>query len=158
MNCEHVENNLMSYVDGQLHPGRRREMEAHLAACAGCRQRARDFRQVWEVLDELPAISPSPAFDSQVRARVATEPRHRGLWIWLVPTPRFAFAVSALLLVSVWLSSFQPARLPVRTPVQNSEAEFGMIKDLPVLEDYDVLADFEALSELPAQPPVPQQP
>jgi hypothetical protein len=40
---------------------------------------------------------------------------------------------------------------PGTTAVQNTEAEFGMIKDLPVLEDYDVLTSFDALSELPAQ-------
>ena len=45
---------------------------------------------------------------------------------------------------------------------QGSEAEFRMIKDLPVLEDYDVLADFDALSDLSvpsqaaAQPEHPQ--
>ena len=73
-----------------------------------------------------------------------------------MPSPRMAFAATALLIASVWLSSFQPARMPaVHSPAglsnQNAEAEFGMIKDLPVLEDYDVLTSFDALSELPVQ-------
>jgi hypothetical protein len=32
------------------------------------------------------------------------------------------------------------------------EADFSMIRDLPVLENYDVLSKFDALSELPAPP------
>jgi hypothetical protein len=73
-----------------------------------------------------------------------------------------AFAVTALLIASIWLSSFQPARLAVTHPQaqasQSSEAEFGMIKDLPVLEDYDVLTSFDALSDLPVQQTAQTQP
>jgi len=29
------------------------------------------------------------------------------------------------------------------------ESDFGMIRDLPVLENYDVVSKFDALSELP---------
>jgi len=41
-----------------------------------------------------------------------------------------------------------------RTEMSRSlvEADFGMIRDLPVLENYDVLSKFDALSELPAPP------
>ncbi|HEY1866355.1 MAG TPA: hypothetical protein VGG55_04730, partial [Candidatus Acidoferrales bacterium] len=50
-------------------------------------------------------------------------------------------------------TSFPPARPPAVTVApQGSDAEFRMIKDLPVLEDYDVVANFDALSDLPAQP------
>jgi hypothetical protein len=34
----------------------------------------------------------------------------------------------------------------------SEEADFRMIRDLPVLENYDVLSKFDALSELPASP------
>lgn len=163
MNCGYTEKNLVAYLDGKLHPSERRQFEAHLATCAGCRERADGFRSVWNVLDELPEIMPSPAFDARVRARVDQEARRSSFWSWLVPSPRLAFAVTALLIASVWLSSFQPSRMPAVHPVagaanQNAEAEFGMIKDLPVLEDYDVLTSFDALSELPVQQATRPQP
>jgi len=156
MNCRHTEKKLIAYLDGKLAISERRQLEAHLAVCATCRERAEGFRSVRDVLDELPALAPSPAFDSRVRARVQQEPRGVGFWNWIVPSPRMAFAATALLVASIWLASFQPARLPVTHPpvgaaLQNNEAEFGMIKDLPVLEDYDVLTSFDALSELPVQ-------
>jgi anti-sigma factor RsiW len=157
MNCGHTEKKLIAYLDGKLPIAERRQFEAHLAACAACREQTEGFRSMWNVLDELPALAPSPAFDAQVRARVAQEPRRAGFWSWIVPSPRMAFAATALLIASIWISSFQPGRLAVVPPaggpaVQNTEAEFGMIKDLPVLEDYDVLTSFDALSELPVQP------
>jgi anti-sigma factor RsiW len=163
MNCAHSEKQLVAYLDGKLEAAERRQFETHLAVCAACQERAAEFRAVWEVLDELPLLSPSPAFDSVVRARVQEE-LHRGrFWNWLVPSPRLAFAATALLIASIWVSSFEPARLPstylpAGAAVQNAEAEFGMINNLPVLEDYDVLTSFDALSELPVQPSVPPQP
>jgi len=153
MNCTQSEKKLVAYLDGKLHAGERREFEAHLAACGSCRERAEGFRATWDVLEELPPIMPSPAFDNLLRARVQQE-ASRGFWSWLVPSPRMAFAATALLIASIWLSSFQPGRLsaPAQTsPVQSSEADFGAIKNLPVLEDYDVLTSFDALSELPVQ-------
>jgi hypothetical protein len=92
---------------------------------------------------------------------VEQEPRRAGFWNWIVPSPRMAFAATALLIASIWLSSFQPPRMPAVHPGaanQSAEAEFGMIKDLPVLEDYDVLTSFDALSELPVQQAAQPQP
>jgi anti-sigma factor RsiW len=163
MNCGHMEKKLVGYLDGNLAIAERRQMEAHLAICTACQERAAEFRSVWDVLDELPALEPSTAFDNRVRQRVRQEPIKAGFWSWIVPSPRMAFAVTALLIASIWLSSFQPGRLAVTHPpvgptVQNTEAEFGMIKDLPVLEDYDVVTSFDALSELPAQQTSQSQP
>jgi anti-sigma factor RsiW len=163
MNCGQTEKKLVAYLDGKLAIAERRQMEAHLAICTACQERAAGFRSVWDVLDELPPLAPSPAFDNRVRARVRQEPIRAGFWSWIVPSPRMAFAATALLIASIWLSSFQPARLvvthlPPGTALQNTEAEFGMIKDLPVLEDYDVVTSFDALSELPVQQTAQSQP
>ena len=153
MNCERMENRLIAYLDGRASPADRREVEAHLAACGACRTRAEEFRRLWTVLDEVPAEEPSPVFDARLRARLAAEPARPSVWSWLLPSPRLAFAVSLLLVLSAWISSLPPATLPAPPAPANSEGEFKMIKDLPVLEDYDVLANFEALSELPPLKP-----
>jgi anti-sigma factor RsiW len=163
MNCNVAGKHLIAHMDGSIDGTRRREMEAHLSACNACRQRAAELRQLWQVLDEVPAVLPSPGFDALVRARIARDGARSGLWGWLVaPSPRLAVGVTALLFCSVWLSSLRPTARPPAPVVASSDAEFRMIADLPVLEDYDVLAEFEALSELPVQaeaeiPPAPEQ-
>lgn len=162
MNCRDTEKRLVAYLDGKLSGAERRQMETHLAACAECQERAAGFQSVWGALDELPVVTPSPAFDVRVRARVQQESGERGFWSWLVPSPRMAFAITALLVASIWLSSFQPGRIGVTHPaapgIQNSEADFRMIEDLPVLENYDVVTSFDALSELPVQATAQSQP
>jgi anti-sigma factor RsiW len=160
MNCNTVEKNSIAYLDGRLDPRHRREVEAHLAGCVACRARAQQFRELWGILDEAPALRPSPSFDAAVRMRIAQEPRRSGVWAWLaVPSPRLAVGVTALLVLSIWLSSLRPAaQAPPPEVVSTGDAEFRMIADLPVLEDYDVLTNFEALSELPLQQTVKTEP
>jgi anti-sigma factor RsiW len=160
-NCAALESILVEYLDGRARPADRHAVEQHLSQCASCRLRAEEFRSLFGVLDDLPAITPSPAFDASLRARIAAEPAPRSFWQWL-PTPRLAFAVTALVALSVWLSSTPRVTTSPVTASQTSqlnqvsaESDFGMIRDLPVLENFDVVSKFDALSELPASPAAP---
>ena len=149
--CAGMENKLIAYLDGRAKPAERRAVETHLAGCADCRVRAEEFRMLWDALENVPALSPSAAVDASLRARIAAEPARRRFWQWL-PSPRLAFAVTALVVVSVWLSSMPGLVTAPPEPVQETAAvDFTMIRDLPVLENYDVLSKFDALSELPVQ-------
>ncbi len=138
MSCNRMENRILPYVDGRLKESERREVETHLESCAACRLRVNEFRAVTGLLDELPVIEPSAAFDMRVHARVAAEPVKRGLWGWFAPSPRVAFAASLLVAATVWLGSFSGTTQPAIAQ-----------EDIPVLENYDVLSNFEPLTELP---------
>jgi anti-sigma factor RsiW len=146
MSCSRMEKKILGYVDGRLKEGERLQMEKHLSTCAACRVRVNEFRAVNVLLDELPMIEPSAAFDIRVRARVAAEPAKQSWWAWFMPSPRVAFAASMLLLATVWLGS-RPTEPPL------SAADIDRInQNMQVLENYDVISDFAPLSELP--PPV----
>jgi anti-sigma factor RsiW len=152
--CAAIESKLIVYLDGRAAPAERHAVEEHLSGCASCRTRAEEFRALSSVLDEFPEISPSPAFDASLRARIAAEPAPRSFWNWL-PSPRLAFAVTALVVMSVWMSSgprviTSPSVVSeaIHESKVTAESDFGMIRDLPVLENYDVVSKFDALSEL----------
>jgi len=136
-----MENKILGYLDGRLKESERLEMEKHLAACAACQLRVNEFRAVKVLLDELPMIEPSAAFDVRMQARVAAEPVKQSWWAWFAPSPRVAFAASLLLLATVWIGTHSnSSQIPIAQ------------EDVPVLENYDVLSNFELLTELP--PPV----
>ncbi len=149
MSCSRMEKQMLPYVDGRLKAGEQREVETHLAACAACRVRVNEFRAVSGLLDELPQIEPSGAFDARVRARVAAEPVKQSWWAVFAPSPRAAFAASMLLLATIWVGS-RPA---VTNSVDSSNVSVNPSNinpgDLPVLENYDILANFEPLEDLP---------
>jgi len=146
MSCTKMEERILAYVDGRLKDSERSETEKHLASCAACRVRVNEFRSVGELLDELPQVEPSPAFDVRVRARVAAEPVKQSWWAWLRPSPRIAFAASALLVAILWIDYHSTVIAPLIPP---DEADAQMMQDISVMEDHDTLANFEPLKELP---------
>ena len=149
MSCGRMEKQMMPYVDGRLKVSEQREVEAHLAGCAACRVRVNEFRAVSGLLDELPQIEPSGAFDARVRARVAAEPVKQSWWAVFAPSPRAAFAASLLLLATIWIGS-RPGNVNTNNVGSNGTAAQAIDpNDLPVLENYDILANFEPLTELP---------
>jgi anti-sigma factor RsiW len=152
MSCSRMENKILGYVDGRLKEGERLEMEKHLLACAACQLRVNEFRSVNVLLDELPMIEPSGAFDIRVRARVAAEPARQSWWAWMTPSPRAALAASMLLLATVWIGS----RNNLDDPLSAGDID-NINQNLPVLENYDVISDFGPLSDLP-QPVQPDEP
>jgi len=147
-----MESRILSYLDGRLKESERLDAEKHLAACASCQLRVEEFRAVSGLLDELPVIEPSPAFDARVHALVAAEPVRQSWWAWMRVSPRVAFAASMLLLASLWLGFYQRPQQPLPWGGNSQVADEQMMQDLPVLEDHDVLSNFEPLKELP--PPV----
>jgi len=149
MSCGRMEKQMMPYVDGRLKVSERREVETHLATCPACRVRVTEFRAVSGLLDELPQIEPSGAFDARVRARVAAEPVKQSWWAVFAPSPRAAFAASMLLLATIWIGS-RPGNVNTNNVGSNGTAAQAIDpNDLPVLENYDILANFEPLTELP---------
>ena len=147
VNCERISSTLIPYLDGRASADDQRAVEAHASICPACRQRIEEYRCLSGVLDELPIIEPSAAFNARLRETIAAEPRP-GWFAWFMPSPRLAFALAMLLALSVWMGKVQP---PADTAVATSQSEqdFHVIKDLGVLENYDVLKGFDALSELP---------
>jgi hypothetical protein len=143
MGCSRMEKRILGYVDGRLKEGERLEMEKHLSTCAACQLRVNEFRAVSVLLDELPMIEPSAAFDVRVHARVAAEPARQSWWAWYTPSPRVALAASMLLLATVWLGSRPPE------PTLNASEVEKINQNLPVLENFDVLSDFAPLTDLP---------
>jgi len=140
-----MENRIVPYVDGRMKENERAQVEKHLAACPACRLRVNEFRAVTGLLDELPQIEPSAAFDARVRARVAAEPVKQSWWAWLAVSPRVALAASMLIAATAWIAS-RPAIMNL------ADTDDPQIQqDLPVLENYDVISSFEPLTDLPSQ-------
>ena len=138
-----MESKILGYMDGRLKEGERLEMEKHLSTCAVCQLRVNEFRAVHVLLDELPMIEPSAAFDVRTQARVAAEPAKQNWWAWFASSPRVAFAASMLVLAMMWLVS-----RPAEPSLNASEVE-TINQNMPVLENFDVLSNFAPLTDLP---------
>src|SRR5277367_4766396 len=148
MNCTRMENRIMAYVDGRLKESERLEMEKHVATCGACQLRVNEFRAVSSLLDEVPEIQPSAAFDVRVRARVAAEPVKQGWFAWFAPSPRVAFAATLLLLATVWVG-YDSGRQGPFAGQNQKDVDAQMLQEMPVLDDQDVISNFDPLKDLP---------
>ncbi len=94
----HERERLSAYLDGELKPGERAEVDAHLAVCPECAR----FLAVLEAVDDgaasLPTVAPEGYFDefpSRVTARLGTVRRGPAL------LPRWTWAAAAAVLLAV---------------------------------------------------------
>ena len=84
---------LNSYLDGELHGQRLREMETHLSSCSACQDELRELRLVSEFLQtgSAPQAIPAERFVSQLILSLPRRPLHNrspkpgSLAWWLVP-------------------------------------------------------------------------
>lgn len=151
MSCG-FEEDLTAYVDGELPPARRAEVEAHLGACAGCRSTHALLRGAVARLAELPAFEPSPHTRRAVLAKLDAVPspwweRLKGLLRpgVLMPSAGLAAAVAVALLV------VGPG--PDAPPELVDPAVMELAANLEVVEDYEVLGldsaeDLEVVANL----------
>jgi anti-sigma factor RsiW len=114
MNCEEICELLTAYLDGEVAPGERAYIEAHLPGCPRCRAELENLSATQDNLRAMlkstaEEVSPSPQAWEKVRARLDTKSSwfnrlHRlftGSKIWQVATVTAAVVVIALV-AAVW--------------------------------------------------------
>jgi hypothetical protein len=97
----HERERLSAYLDDELGAAARAAVEAHLGACASCREALAELAAVDDAAASLPAEAPEGYFDDfarRVRSRIESQPR-------AVPArrrlPAWGWAVAAALLLAV---------------------------------------------------------
>ncbi len=75
MTCQEFEISILNYQEHQLSPAEQKEVENHIANCAGCRTFARQLQKLDAALVaevRVPALS--AGFDQRLRARIHVAP------------------------------------------------------------------------------------
>ena len=108
MKCRRVQKRLSAYQDGELGSAEQFRIEAHLADCPECREKYQEFQRIWDALDDLPDIQPTPGFYLRLRKKIsATDeyrfvPRLRQI-LQIFPSP---LAMVTLLLVGLVMGTY----------------------------------------------------
>lgn len=109
--CDSFKTSFSAYIDQQLFPDDRAEVEEHIRTCPACFRELSELQRTHEALLLLGRpLKPRPAL-AAVRARIRQDEqrRRRARWLWL-PAPIAGAALAGLLAFSfVRPVSFQPA-------------------------------------------------
>jgi anti-sigma factor RsiW len=159
MNDVHVDEWLLDHVRGDLDPVERARVDAHLAACGGCRASRERFAGL---IAELSRTAPAPppihwgAYRAELRERLERRSARRGgLWSWLArPLPALVAAGLVAMLVMTGLpggvrSPGAPDPLALDTILAS---RLDMIARLDVVQQLDLLEDFNVIGELDELP------
>ena len=102
---------LSAFLDGELPEEERRGISEHLALCEDCRREAERLTDVMSVLDEAPAIEPSPWFLTDLKRRIRGERAEEGHRIPILErikrlrVPLVPLGATALLALSLFIGN-----------------------------------------------------
>jgi anti-sigma factor RsiW len=150
MSCT-FEEDLTAYVDGELPPARRAEVETHLGTCAECRGTEALLRRTLTSLTALPEFMPSPDTRRAVLAKVDALPpplreRLKALLRPSVLVPSLGLA--AAMGVVVLFAGQEQQGLDV-----SDAGALELAANLELVEDYDIVGldsseDLEVIENL----------
>ncbi len=122
MTCERIEELLSAYLEGELAPAERAEVETHLTACPACAEFAGLMREALEAAAGFPEAEPSPALFSRLYEIPENAGRRRGparaVFEWLTRPafqPYYAAATGFLIVLSFVL--FHPEGRGIRKQI-----------------------------------------
>jgi hypothetical protein len=165
--CQNIRAELSSYVDGELAPAVRAEIEAHLASCPLCQQELSELKTLAVGMAALPKLQPAPRFLADVRRKIARgdrpEPRtwqdHLFRPFWL----KVPLEVAALVAIGVVVTRFEQEPVMVaekEEPMEMAKAESTGSGHEESSLDKQLVADDAALkaraANEPERPPTAQ--
>jgi mycothiol system anti-sigma-R factor len=131
MNCQDAREQFEALIRGRLETAGAQALQAHLAACASCRDALEVQREVRALIRaEAPRYAAPPELRARIRARVLGPAQRPGplwpAWRAWVRSPRWALAALAgglAVVVAVWGPSLWTARDPVGRLMARALAE-----------------------------------
>ena len=156
MQCEEVKKLLPNFLDDELKPDEKTDIQVHLSSCEVCQKELKAYRNSWELLKQWSDLEPQPAYLSrfwtelalrtpwytsflrELRLRFLT-PKIATVWI----TACLLLAVSILIAKHYW--QIQEVEM-VLTNLPLEEVE--LIENIELAENYEVIQDMDLLEDL----------
>ena len=70
MRCQKVKRELSAFIDGEVSPKSRTEIEEHLRQCTNCFREYQEFRLMIQQTAKTPRVSPPPSMFPELRRRI----------------------------------------------------------------------------------------
>lgn len=109
MTCERFEELLSAYLEGEVSPEVKREMDAHMASCLACAKLLTVFRETQEALKSFPELEPGPALMARLYAIPEKKSFFQPVFDFLLrPSLQPVFAALSALFIAISFVFFLP--------------------------------------------------
>ncbi|MHB8384735.1 MAG: anti-sigma factor family protein [Candidatus Binataceae bacterium] len=162
MRERHPETEIAPFLRGDLNPGDRARVAAHLAGCARCRADADAFAAVLKTIASDVAQIAEPdwsVYRAELHRKIAARrdrPQSSRRLSW---SPRFVWAsmaaAGAAVAATVLILTLSPGQQAATPPVEQlamvdamDGADVGLLRDYPVVEHLDLLENYDVIEHL----------
>ena len=149
-NCEEIG----AFVDGELEPAARAELESHLETCAACRELVAGERRLGEMFAALAPVTASGDFEPRFWARIAREREAGGAGLGArlagLFTLRRALVLGAVTAVALALAldlTRAPSAVPPAATATGTQTATATAKADPDVRIVKNAKDFELLQD-----------
>lgn len=162
MNSENIRELIPLYIENELEPDEIKLVKEHLEKDPALKAYAEELQKMWQLLDKVETIKPSPAYVSEFWTKLSKEKTwgekmSEAISVKLIPK-KWVPVLSALCVVLLITAYFQ--NYPVHQSTLPSAEIAGLIEDdleffenyelaenLEVIEDIELLEDMELLEQ-----------
>jgi len=104
MKCQEINKLMFFYVEGSVSADYKRQIEQHLASCAGCASRLDYLRSTLDVIDTEKATEVNPFLYTRIKAKLAqTEPTKIRASYYLLKPIRIAAIIILGIVLGIWV-------------------------------------------------------
>jgi hypothetical protein len=132
MRCEHIEELLSVFLEGELNPAEKEQVEVHLAGCPDCASLLADLRRTRQALAGFPEVEVSPGLQARLAA-IPTRKKKFSLTFDFVLKPSLqpVFAAGAIFMTLLSFYLFNPNKQAIdRTIDQKVHSGYGQVEKL----------------------------
>jgi len=152
--CIWVRSVLVAYLDGELKPSTAEAVRRHLDTCEACRTHARQLRETWRLLDDVPSAPVRDGFTERMMARIVEEKELSAFVASLQPRLRRRRIAASVLgmaaglvlgfVVYGWTGLSARPVSPVECQVSQ---HVSFLEDVDLLDEIAVIQEIDRLSE-----------
>jgi anti-sigma factor RsiW len=74
MNCKEVNNNMLSFLEGNLNQEKESKMKMHLSGCSTCEKNLAKVKSIYQIIDEdKDSVEPNPFLATKVWEKVQSQ-------------------------------------------------------------------------------------
>lgn len=141
MNCRRIQKKLTAFQDGELNANERVLVSTHLQSCPSCRSVYDDMEEVWQSLNMVNEIEPSPRFNRDLYWKIHTSAnQHQREWFpWVLQLFPTTAATIAILLIGVSLGAFLGNSIVTIEPlsISNQTNYSQALRDVDFIKTFD---------------------